>query len=51
MNCNDNIKPVVETIMEKGTWMQGTYEKASVAMVAKHVPKYGVFCTFRYLNL
>ena len=39
---NDDIKPVVETIMDKGTTMQGTYEKARVA---KCTAKYGVLCS------
>ena len=36
---------MVETIMDKETMMQGTYEKARIAMVAKHSVKYGVLCT------
>ena len=32
---NDNIKPVVETIMEKGTVTEGMYEKFSADEKAK----------------
>ena len=39
---NDNIKPLVETIMDKGIMKRGAYEKASIA---KWVGKYGVLCT------
>ena len=42
---NHHIKPIVETIMDKETMMQGMYEKARIAMVAKHSVKYGVLCT------
>ena len=38
---NDNKKPVVETIMNKGMTVQGMYEKARVA---KGAAKYGVLC-------
>ena len=37
----DYIKPVVKTIMDKGTATRGTYEKARVA---KCTMKYGVLC-------
>ena len=39
---------MVETTMDKETIMQGTYEKARVAMVVKHSVKYGVLCTIRH---
>ena len=42
---NDDIKPVIETIMDKGTVMGGTYEKA---MVLKHVVKYGLLCMVQH---
>ena len=45
---NDDIKPVVETIMDKGTMTQGMYEKSSVnekARVTKLAAEYGVFST------
>ena len=35
---------MIETIMDKGTVKQGTYEKARVA---KCTAKYGVLCTVR----
>ena len=38
---DDNIKPVAETIIDKGTTMRGKYEKARVA---KGAAKYGVLC-------
>ena len=43
-----DIKTVAETIMEKGTTTEGTYEKVFVdekARVAKLTVKYGVFST------
>ena len=36
---------MVETIMDKETMMQGMYEKARIAMVAKFSVKYGVLYT------
>ena len=45
---NDDIKPVVQTIMDKGTMTQGMYEKFSVnkmARVTKLAAEYGVFST------
>ena len=36
---------MVETIMDKEIMMQATYEKARIAMVAKHLVKYRVLCT------
>ena len=44
---NDDIKPVVETIMDKGTAMQGTYKKARVA---KRAVGYGALCTDRHFT-
>ena len=41
-----NIKPMVETIMDKGMVMQGTYENAKVA---KHAVKYGYCVLFNIL--
>ena len=41
---------MVETIMDKETKMQGTYEKARITMVAKHSLKYGVLCTILYFS-
>ena len=38
--------PMVETIMDKESMMQGTYEKARIAMVAK---RSGVLCTIQHL--
>ena len=40
-----DIKPVVETILGKGTVTQGTYENAKVT---KHAVKYGALCTVQY---
>ena len=42
---NDSIKPVVETIMDKGTVTRGTYEKAGVA---KHTAKYELLYTIQH---
>ena len=42
---NHHIKRMVETIMDKETMMQGTYEKARIAMIAKCS---GVLCTIQY---
>ena len=42
---NDDIKLVVETIMNKRTAVRGTYEKAKVAKCSS---KYGVLCTVRH---
>ena len=42
---NHHIKPIVETIMDNEIMMQGMYEKARIAMVAKRSVKYGVLCT------
>ena len=42
---NDDIKPVVETIMDKGTAMRGTYKKFSLdekAGIAKCTAEYRV---------
>ena len=49
---NDGVKPVVETIMDKGTvTTRGTYEKFPVdekARVAKRTAEYGVLSTVRH---
>ena len=49
---NDDVKPVVETIMDKGTaTTRGMYEKFSAdekARVAKHAAEYGVLSTVRH---
>ena len=47
----DDIKPVVETIMDKGQATRGTYEKFSAdekARVAKRAAEYGVLSTVRH---
>ena len=38
-SINDDIKPVVETVIDKWTAMRATYEKARVA---KRAAKYGI---------
>ena len=51
---NDDIKPVVQTIMDKRTMTQGTYEKFSVnnmARVTKLAAEYGVFSTIRHFTI
>ena len=49
---NDDVKPVVETIMDKGTaTTRGTYEKFSAdekTRVAKRAAEYGVLSTVRH---
>ena len=49
---NDDVKPVVETIMDKGTaTTRGMYEKFSAdekARVAKRAAEYGVLSTVRH---
>ena len=48
---NDDVKPVVETIMHRGQTTRGTYEKFSAdekARVAKHTAEYGVLSTIRH---
>ena len=49
---NDDVKPVVETIMDKGiATTRGTYEKFSAdekARVAKRAAGYGVLSTIRH---
>ena len=48
---NDDIKPVVDTIMDKGKATRGTYEKFSSdekARVAKRAAEHGVLSTVRH---
>ena len=48
---NDDLKPVVETMMDKGKTTQGMYEKFSSdekARVAKHAAEHGVLSTVRH---
>ena len=50
---NDDIKPVVETTMEKGKATQDKYKKFSAdekARVAKLAAEYGVFSTVQNFN-
>ena len=51
---NDAVKPVVETLMEKGKAVtRGPYEKFSAdekARVAKHAAEYGVLSTVRHFS-
>ena len=53
IDANDDIKPVVETIIYKGTAMRGTYEKFSLdgkAKVAKCTAEYRVsFTTVQHI--
>ena len=50
---NNTVKPIVETLMEKGKATRGTYEKFSAdekARVAKRAAEYGVLSTVRHFS-